>query len=169
MQRVPVSLNSSSAAGCNALIAVESFGWASAARSNSTPSSWWAPSGTGHKSTTWSRFTSVERTATGSKRGTQFRIWATGVLRDHVVKGYSANSKRLRDLNQAVRLIADTVRRRDLSGDEAMALLAVVGEYNQALGLLDDYDHQRVGRRQQAHRCRVVHLVPRAQCGARDG
>ena len=26
-----------------------------------------------------------------SKRGTQFRIWATQVLRDHLVKGYSVN------------------------------------------------------------------------------
>jgi prophage maintenance system killer protein len=81
-----------------------------------------------------------------SRCGTQFRIWATGVLRDHLVKGYSVNAKRLRDLNRAVRLIADTARRRDLSGDEAKALLAVVGDYNQALGLLDDYDHQRVAK-----------------------
>ncbi len=79
-----------------------------------------------------------------SKRGTQFRIWATRVLRDHVFKGYSVNQSRLRDLNQAVRLIVDTVERRDLSGDEAKALLRVVGEYNRALNLLDDYDHQRV-------------------------
>ncbi len=81
-----------------------------------------------------------------SLRGTQFRIWATSVLRDHIVKGYSVNANRLRDRNQVVRLIADTARRRDPSGDEAKALLAVVGEYNQALGLLDDYDHQRVVR-----------------------
>jgi len=58
-----------------------------------------------------------------SRRGTQFRIWATNVLRDHMIKGYSVNQSRLRDLNQAVRLIADTAQRRDLSGDEAKALL----------------------------------------------
>jgi prophage maintenance system killer protein len=81
-----------------------------------------------------------------SKRGTQFRIWATGVLRDHLVRGYTVNQKRLRDLNQAVRLIAETANRKDLSGDEAQALLAIVGEYNQALDLLDDYDHQRVAK-----------------------
>ncbi len=45
-----------------------------------------------------------------------------------------------------MRLIADTAKRRDLSGDEAKALLVVVGDYNRALELLDDYDHQRVGR-----------------------
>jgi len=81
-----------------------------------------------------------------SKRGTQFRIWATNVLRDHMIKGYSVNQNRLRDLNQAVRLIADTAQRRDLSGDEAKALLRVVEEYRRALSLLDDYDHQRVSK-----------------------
>ncbi|MCM8625126.1 virulence protein RhuM/Fic/DOC family protein [Accumulibacter sp.] len=81
-----------------------------------------------------------------SRRGTQFRIWATNVLRDHLVKGYSVNAARLRDLNQAVRLVAATARRRELSGDEAQALLAIVGEYNRALELLDDYDHQRVSK-----------------------
>jgi death-on-curing family protein len=79
-----------------------------------------------------------------SKRGTQFRIWATKILKDHLLKGYSVNQNRLRDLNKAVRLIANVVERRDLSGDEAKALLRVVGEYSHALELLDDYDHQRV-------------------------
>ena len=80
-----------------------------------------------------------------SKRGTHFRIWATRVLRNHILEGYTVNESRLRDLNRAVKLIAETAKRRDLSGDEAKALLTVVGEYNRALELLDDYDHQRVG------------------------
>jgi len=79
-----------------------------------------------------------------SIRGTQFRIWATKVLRDHIVQGYTVNQSRLGELHQAVKIIADTAQRRDLSGDEA--LLAVVGDYSSALGLLDDYDHQRVAK-----------------------
>jgi len=79
-----------------------------------------------------------------SKRGTQFRIWATAVLREHLVKGYSVNERRLRELNQAVRLITDLAGRRELTGDEAAGLLRVVGDYSYALELLDDYDHQRV-------------------------
>ena len=79
-----------------------------------------------------------------SRRGTQFRIWATQVLRDHLLRGYTVNQLRLDELNQAVRLIASTVDRQDLSGDEARALLRVVGEYSFALDLLDDYDHQRL-------------------------
>src|SRR2546425_9585582 len=79
-----------------------------------------------------------------SKRGTQFRIWATRVLRDHVIKGYSVNQRRLAELKQAVRLVAEVAERRALSGDEGAGLLAVVKDYSYALDLLDDYDHQRV-------------------------
>jgi prophage maintenance system killer protein len=79
-----------------------------------------------------------------SKRGTQFRIWATGILRDHILKGYTINERRLKELNQAIRLIADVANRRELTGDEAKALLQVVADYSFALDLLDDYDHQRV-------------------------
>lgn len=79
-----------------------------------------------------------------SKRGKQFRIWATNVLREHLLKGYTVNERRLQELNQAVRLVADVANRRELTGDEATALLHVVGEYSFALDLLDDYDYQRV-------------------------
>ena len=79
-----------------------------------------------------------------SLRGTQFRIWATNVLRQHLVQGYTVHAQRLKELNQAVRLVADVAHRRALSGDEATALLEVVADYAYALEVLDDYDHQRV-------------------------
>jgi prophage maintenance system killer protein len=79
-----------------------------------------------------------------SQRGTQFRIWATNVLRQHLVQGYTVHAQRLKELNQAVRLVADVAHRRTLSGDEAIALLEVVADYAYALEVLDDYDHQRV-------------------------
>lgn len=79
-----------------------------------------------------------------SRRGTQFRIWATQVLRDHILKGYTVNTKRLEELQRAIRVVARVVDRRRLSGDEATALLGVVSDYSFALKLLDDYDHSRV-------------------------
>lgn len=79
-----------------------------------------------------------------SKRGTQFRIWATGVLREHLVRGYTVNEKRLKELRQAVQLIAEVAERHPLTSDEATAVLFVVRDYTFALDLLDDYDHQRV-------------------------
>ena len=83
-----------------------------------------------------------------SNRGTQFRIWATRVLREHLVRGYTVNERRLKELQQAVRLVADVAERRELSGDEAKAVLRVVSDYAYALDVLDDYDHQRVQLRE---------------------
>ena len=52
-----------------------------------------------------------------SKRGTQFRIWATQVLRDHILRGYTVNERRLRELQQTIRLVSTQADRRALSGD----------------------------------------------------
>jgi hypothetical protein len=79
-----------------------------------------------------------------SRRGTQFRIWATGVLRSHLVSGYSANERRLVELRRSLRLVEHVLAGDAVSADEATALLRVVTDYAYALDLLDDYDHQRV-------------------------
>ena len=92
-----------------------------------------------------------------SKRGTQFRIWATRVLREHLLKGYTLNERRLKELKQTIRLVADIASRKELSGDEATSLLRVIADYSVALGMLDDYDRQRI--KAPAHRHgRVVGL-----------
>lgn len=79
-----------------------------------------------------------------SKRGTEFRIWATSVLKQHLVQGFTANEKRLKQLGQTLKLVSEISRRRSLSGDEASILLQTISDYAGALDLLDDYDHQRV-------------------------
>lgn len=79
-----------------------------------------------------------------SKRGTQFRIWATQVLRDHILKGYTVNARRLAELRQTVKLVTSMADRRLLSTDEASALLRLLQEYAFALDVLDDYDHGRI-------------------------
>lgn len=79
-----------------------------------------------------------------SKRGTEFRIWATNTLKQHIVNGYTVNEKRLKELKQSIKLASDISKRKILSGDEASILLQTVSEYASALNLLDDYDHQRV-------------------------
>jgi len=78
-----------------------------------------------------------------SKRGTQFRMWATRVLRHHLIKGYTANERRLRDLRQSIQLIGQALGHEDLDSDQARGLLRVVSDYSRALDILDDYDHQR--------------------------
>ena len=79
-----------------------------------------------------------------SKRGTQFRIWATNVLKQHIVKGYTENARRLQELRRSLQLVEHVLDRHEVSSDEAKALLRVVTDYSYALDLLDDYDHQRV-------------------------
>ena len=87
-----------------------------------------------------------------SRRGTEFRIWATGVLKQHLIQGYSVNERRLKALKQTLRIAADISRRKLLTGDEASALLQTISEYSHALDLLDDYDHQRVAIRKTSQR-----------------
>jgi len=89
-----------------------------------------------------------------SKRGTQFRIWATQVLRDHLLKGYTVNERRLREqvarlkeLQATVDLLGRVIQERHLTGDEAEGLLRVVTDYSLALSLLDQYDHQQLAIR----------------------
>ena len=84
-----------------------------------------------------------------TKRGIQFRQWATSVLRDYLIKGYAIN-QRIREENyrqmiQLVRSMARTVKLQDLSKEVRNALLDVVVDYTFALDRLDDYDYQRLG------------------------
>ncbi len=87
-----------------------------------------------------------------SRRGTEFRIWATNILRQHLVNGYSANENRLKALKQTLKLASDVSKRKLLSADEATALLQTISDYAYALELLDDYDHQRVSIRRTSKR-----------------
>lgn len=84
-----------------------------------------------------------------SKRGTQFRQWATQRLKDYLVKGYAINQKRLKEaeskfqeLKQAVKLLESVVNAKEITGDEAQGLLKVLSDYAFALDILDQYDHQ---------------------------
>jgi prophage maintenance system killer protein/prophage antirepressor-like protein len=86
-----------------------------------------------------------------SKRGTQFRIWATQVLKDHLLRGYTVNEKRLleqntrlKELQKTVELMGRLIDGRDLQQDQATGLLKVITDYAHALTLLDQYDHQRL-------------------------
>ncbi len=96
-----------------------------------------------------------------SRRGTQFRIWATQVLKDHILKGYSINEKRLREenarlkeLKAAVDILGRIIEERQLVVPEAEGLLKVIADYSLGLSLLDDYDHGRLtvtGTTEPAH------------------
>lgn len=93
-----------------------------------------------------------------SRRGTEFRIWATNTLREHIIRGYTLNQHRLaeqaehyRELQEAVRLIGDVIERQALDTTQAEGLLRVITDYSYALSILDDYDHQRLAMRNTSH------------------
>lgn len=82
-----------------------------------------------------------------SKRGTQFRQWATQRLKEHLVQGYTLNQKRLNELSQnmqqleiAVNLIKQTARNDKLKLNEAKGLLDIITNYTQSFVLLNQYD-----------------------------
>ena len=80
-----------------------------------------------------------------SKRGTQFRIWATSVLKDHLVRGYSLNQRRLaekgvEEVRQVLALLAGTLKSRNLVSDEGRAVLELVSRYARTWQLLLQYD-----------------------------
>ncbi len=74
-----------------------------------------------------------------SKEGIAFRKWASSVLHDYVLKGYAVNEKRLDQLKTSI-----SIMRRSHEALDALQVLDVIETYTNALGLLDDYDHQRI-------------------------
>lgn len=81
-----------------------------------------------------------------SKRGTQFRIWATQRLKEHLVKGYTINQKRLSqmsehlaELERAVKMIQSTGSS-TLSLPEAKGLLEIIANYTHSFILLNQFD-----------------------------
>ena len=84
-----------------------------------------------------------------SKRGTQFRTWATRTLRDHLVQGYTLNERRLREkglaeMEQAMRLLAHTLSAHELVTEQGRAVLDVVTLYARSWRLLVQYDESRL-------------------------
>ena len=92
-----------------------------------------------------------------SRRGVEFRRWATGVLREYVMKGHAENRRRLEQLGQIVNVM-DRVPESLGASD----ILAVVKAYTGALDLLDDYDHQRVGKPQGS--AKATHVLKYDEC-----
>ena len=79
-----------------------------------------------------------------SKRGIQFRQWATKVLKDYMIKGAAINEKRLQYLQKTVEITSGIIA--GAFNIDTQDVLYVVNQYTQALELLDSYDHQCVIR-----------------------
>lgn len=102
-----------------------------------------------------------------SKRGTQFRVWATGTLKQHLIRGYTLNERRLRErglaeAEQAVQLLSRTLARHELVNDQGRGVLEVVSRYAKTWLLLGAYDEKRLEPPKRARRARAVLDAERA-------
>ncbi len=80
-----------------------------------------------------------------SKQGTRFRIWATSIIKDHLVKGYTFNRKRLAEkglgeVRQVLDLLKSTLQGHGLVSAEGSAILEIVNAYSRTWQLLWQYD-----------------------------
>jgi prophage maintenance system killer protein len=85
-----------------------------------------------------------------STRATQFRIWATNVLKSYLVKGYALNerkllekSEKLKELQETISFVSSKAVHPELKGQER-ELLNIVNEYSNSLTLLFQYDNKQI-------------------------
>ena len=81
-----------------------------------------------------------------SKRGVQFRQWATNTLKQHLLQGYTLNQQRLVqrgiEFNQALALLSKTLTNQALINPDGQAVVNVIAEYARSWSLLQGYDEQ---------------------------
>ncbi len=83
-----------------------------------------------------------------SRKATDFRIWATRVLKEYVVNGAAVNERRLKELSQGqLREVADAMKvvkrllvQNELTGEEANGVLEVISQYALTFRTLREYD-----------------------------
>ncbi len=80
-----------------------------------------------------------------SRNGIIFRKWANSILKDYLIKGYSVNEKRLKQLERTVKIIEIGNRAIDnIDGDSAKEILKVLSRYSKGLDILDNYDTKKL-------------------------
>ncbi len=84
-----------------------------------------------------------------SKKGTQFRKWATERLKNYLVKGYAINEKRiekyqnnLTELQKTIKLIENSISSKELSNTEAKGFIDVITRYTRSFILLNKFDSE---------------------------
>ena len=81
-----------------------------------------------------------------SKNATRFRQWATNVLRQHLVEGYTLSQRRLEErsieFKQALDLLSQTLTNQRLVNTEGGAIVEVIADYARSWSLLQSYDEQ---------------------------
>ncbi len=84
-----------------------------------------------------------------SKEGVQFRKWATQVLKEHLIRGYTTYDKRLaergvHELQQTVQLLQKTLVHHDLVNDLGQEAIQLILAYTKTWNLLLAYDEDKL-------------------------
>ncbi|MCL7763167.1 virulence RhuM family protein [Polaribacter sp. Z014] len=79
-----------------------------------------------------------------SLQATKFRKWATQTLKEHLVKGYTINEKRLAQKEQEVQILKDGITILSRVIEEKTADNHWLSVFAKGLSLLDDYDHEEL-------------------------
>ena len=89
-----------------------------------------------------------------SKTATQFRRWATSVLKDYITKGYALNEKRLKEqqtqistLKNSIALMERSLLNQIENLDIAREVSKILNNFALGLNLLDDYDHKLLDKK----------------------
>ncbi len=82
-----------------------------------------------------------------SKKATHFRIWATNILKEYLIKGYAFNKdklqqQKLQELDNTLKLIRDSLEQKQINIDEAKGFVDIVSNYAKSWALLQGYDEQ---------------------------
>jgi prophage maintenance system killer protein len=79
-----------------------------------------------------------------SKRATQFRIWSTTILRDHLTKGFTLHRQRFEknaaELEAALELVRKVAQNPKLLAEAGRGLVDVITRYTQTFLILQRYD-----------------------------
>ena len=70
-----------------------------------------------------------------SRKGTQFRQWATSTLKEHLTLGYTINQQRFeqnsRELEAALKLVRKAAASPELQADTGRGLVEIISSYTQ--------------------------------------
>jgi len=84
-----------------------------------------------------------------SSRATQFRIWATDVLKKYLTQGYAINNKMLKaqnakiiNLQQTISLLSRSIQNQIETIDDAQNVAKILDNFAKGLDLLDNFDHK---------------------------
>lgn len=85
-----------------------------------------------------------------SNRATQFRIWATNVLKDHIIGGYTLNEKRLLKQSEQLKELQGTIAflqrkaQHKLLESKTQEILNLLSEYAKSISILEQYDTHKL-------------------------